>query len=593
MASLGKHVKRMSARVATSAAPAATVTPPSLAAASRAAPLVSCTTSRTPAFARLLAMGRPMVPSPMNPTVSFMRTPPESVSRRAPSAAERLAGATIGGLDVRAVGLDEILRGYLLPQRVDLLGEGLAKAEIVYLLGQPGEGLEQPDAHGAVADRGLADLIEGAPREAGEAQGRPDNTDGAPGADAGADVIREGGERAQLVAEPVYAGEASEGVVHGGAEGAEGNLHELRDAEFHVLLEGALAPDLHLTLDGGGHRCRGVGRKHVGEGSALHHELTGPVEKLHGRVGSLRRGEQTMEAHDMDEAREGRPYHRSVLRETWKQAFTFGRSRPWQQSDAPGFLHPLVQRLVEVAHDVRDHVLRLDGHGDAMAEDHDEDEARDDEGDVAHERELGHEDALALLPRHHEAQENVHEASEEEPDGELGHPVAHEAVENARPEVDHGHREYEEGHGEDEGQHRADRAQHRPQDGAGIVGAAHGDPSGQADDSARGLAVHRHGDDEEHHGGETHDEGHSPQVGSKLQNVTVVLAARHGGDGDSPPRSVLFGHVLVRVVGLAVIAALLPLRQLDLRLRGRLVVDAVEEVGDDVQPRPPLVVGPD
>src|SRR5215469_13841913 len=256
MASLGRHVKRMSTRAATSAAPAAAVTPPSLVAASRAAALVSCTTSRTPAFARLLAMGRPMVPSPMNPTVSFMRTPPESVSRRAPSAAERLAGATIGGLDVRAVGLDEILRGYLLPQRVDLLGEGLAKAEVVHLLGQPGEGLEEPDAHGAVADRGLADLVEGAPREAGEAQGRPDDTDGAPGADAGADVIREGGERAQLVAEPVY-----------GAEGAEGNLHELRDAKFHVLLEGALASDLHLTLDGRSHGGRGVGRKHVGEGS--------------------------------------------------------------------------------------------------------------------------------------------------------------------------------------------------------------------------------------------------------------------------------------------------------------------------------------
>src|SRR5262249_6620624 len=58
---------------ATSAAPAVTVTPPTLAAASRAAALVSCTISRTPAFARLLAMGKPMVPSPMNPTVSFMR----------------------------------------------------------------------------------------------------------------------------------------------------------------------------------------------------------------------------------------------------------------------------------------------------------------------------------------------------------------------------------------------------------------------------------------------------------------------------------------------------------------------------------------
>src|SRR5262249_61217144 len=116
--------------------------------------------------------------------------------------------ATSGGLGAGGVGLDGLLRGSLRPQRAELLGERRAKAEVVRLLGRPGEGLEEPDAHGAVADCGLADLVEGAPREAGEAQGRPDDTDGSPGADAGADVIREGGERAQLVAEPIYAGKA-------------------------------------------------------------------------------------------------------------------------------------------------------------------------------------------------------------------------------------------------------------------------------------------------------------------------------------------------------------------------------------------------
>src|SRR5262249_39434199 len=58
-------------------------------------PLVSCTISRTPAFARLLAMGKPMVPSPMNPTVSFMRGSSGTCESRGASAAERLARATI------------------------------------------------------------------------------------------------------------------------------------------------------------------------------------------------------------------------------------------------------------------------------------------------------------------------------------------------------------------------------------------------------------------------------------------------------------------------------------------------------------------
>src|SRR5215467_14519410 len=77
----------------------------------------------------------------------------------------------------------------------------------------------------------------------------------------------------------------------------------------------------------------------------------------------------------------------------------------------------------------------------------------------------------------------------------------------------------------------------------------------------------------------------------------TALSSLVGGDGGQVPiiprfmaLSVLLGHVLVGVVRLAVIAALLPIGQLHLRLRGRLVVDAVEQMGDDVQPGATLVV---
>src|SRR6267143_183234 len=75
MSSLGRQVKTTEARAATSAALVAAVMPATFPAAVRAPGLVSCTTSVIPALARFAAIGMPMVPSPMNPTVSFMRAP--------------------------------------------------------------------------------------------------------------------------------------------------------------------------------------------------------------------------------------------------------------------------------------------------------------------------------------------------------------------------------------------------------------------------------------------------------------------------------------------------------------------------------------
>src|SRR5262249_55042053 len=66
---------------------------------------------------------------------------------------------------------------------------------------------------------------------------------------------------------------------------------------------------------------------------------------------------------------------------------------------------------------------------------------------------------------------------------------------------------------------------------------------------------------------------------------------RWAAAGRSSAPSVLVGDDLVGVVGLAVAASLLPLRQLDLLGGQRLVRDLAEQVGDDVEPRAALVVG--
>src|SRR6266545_653487 len=58
----------------------------------------------------------------------------------------------------------------------------------------------------------------------------------------------------------------------------------------------------------------------------------------------------------------------------------------------------------------------------------------------------------------------------------------------------------------------------------------------------------------------------------------------------SGARSVFLGNEFVRIVGLAVAAALLALGQLHLGARRGLVVDAPEQMPDDFQARPPLVI---
>jgi hypothetical protein len=83
MSLLGRQEKRTLERAATSAGEPTTMTPGSPLAAAAAAPLASCTTSAMPLWARFDSIGSPMVPSPMNPTVSLMTFPFGRARRRA------------------------------------------------------------------------------------------------------------------------------------------------------------------------------------------------------------------------------------------------------------------------------------------------------------------------------------------------------------------------------------------------------------------------------------------------------------------------------------------------------------------------------
>src|SRR3989442_4038503 len=70
MSSFGRQVKSTATCLATSAGELADVTPDCFATAALACALASCTTSGTPALARFVAIGPPIVPRPMKPTRS-------------------------------------------------------------------------------------------------------------------------------------------------------------------------------------------------------------------------------------------------------------------------------------------------------------------------------------------------------------------------------------------------------------------------------------------------------------------------------------------------------------------------------------------
>src|SRR3989442_8051083 len=78
MASFGRQVKSTATCLATSAGELADVTPDCFATAALACALASCTTSGTPALARFVAIGPPIVPRPMKPTRSAELIDPET-----------------------------------------------------------------------------------------------------------------------------------------------------------------------------------------------------------------------------------------------------------------------------------------------------------------------------------------------------------------------------------------------------------------------------------------------------------------------------------------------------------------------------------
>src|SRR5207247_10541958 len=81
ISSLGRQVKTTSAAPATPLGEPPARAPGRRAAAAATVGSASCTTRATPALARFVAMGSPMVPSPMNPTVLSISLLFQSASR--------------------------------------------------------------------------------------------------------------------------------------------------------------------------------------------------------------------------------------------------------------------------------------------------------------------------------------------------------------------------------------------------------------------------------------------------------------------------------------------------------------------------------
>ena len=94
----------------------------------------------------------------------------------------------------------------------------------------------------------------------------------------------------QGIRHPVDARHARERVVNRRRECSDRDLDDLRDAEFAVLLQNAVSPEPHVSLDQCFEVGEAVGRPDTGEWLASQYELSGPVKEVnygvrpHGRI---------------------------------------------------------------------------------------------------------------------------------------------------------------------------------------------------------------------------------------------------------------------------------------------------------------------
>src|SRR5690348_7691899 len=161
----------------------------------------------------------------------------------------------------------------------------------------PGQRVEQADHHGRLADAGLPELLEGAlyqPVVGGLGRDDPDEPAIVPVHPGRMPLDHD---LAEVLSEPVDAGQGGKGVVDRGGQGAQRDLHQLVDAERHVLAEGPVRADdvrpVHRLAD----VRRRPGRPDRGEPVPAHDEVAGPVLQVDHRV---RLGGQPDQALELD-----------------------------------------------------------------------------------------------------------------------------------------------------------------------------------------------------------------------------------------------------------------------------------------------------
>src|SRR4030095_4921310 len=129
------------------------------------------------------------------------------------------------------------------------------------------------------------------------------------------------------------------------------------------------------------------------EHSVLQHELPGAIVQVYDGVGPVGGRDQSPVVDHLDEAGAAGPDLRTLRSAARPDRVELGSpARPSTRvCSLPSLAIPIYKGVVEVTHDAGHHVLELDGHGDAMAEDQEEAEAHSHQNDAGADGELGNE----------------------------------------------------------------------------------------------------------------------------------------------------------------------------------------------------------
>src|SRR5208337_2473480 len=158
--------------------------------------------------------------------------------------------------------------------------------------GYSSDGVQDPNQHGGVIGGRLADLIERHLHQSLEPKRRDAQTHLAAAVVPASVAQGYIGCDEQRIRRPIDTCHARERVVDRWGECADRDLDDLRDAEFAVLLQTAVSPDPHVSLDHCFEVGEAVGRPDTREWLAPQYKLSRSVKKVNDSVRAQGRGHQ-------------------------------------------------------------------------------------------------------------------------------------------------------------------------------------------------------------------------------------------------------------------------------------------------------------